>query len=148
MKCAPTKIRSSLPKAFTLLEMMMVMAIIAILVGGVIGLAGGFTKTAEIQQADTDIRTISSAVMSYKTLGGRYPTDEQGLQALVTKPSSTPKPRRWTQNLKKLPLDPWDNPYSYKMAGSKDSSTFEIISSGPDGKKGTEDDISSQDATQ
>ena len=149
MKCAPAKNRSQLRKAFTLLEMMMVMAIIAILVGGVIGLTKNFSGGARIQKSESEMQSLDAHLLQYKNLAGRFPTSEQGLKALVTKPTSAPRPRRWNQSLKSVPMDPWGNPYIYKMPGSKDSSTYEIISYGNDGKPGGNDgdaDISSQDA--
>lgn len=128
--------------------MMMVMAIIAILVGGVIGLTRNFSGGARIQKAESEMQSLAAHLLQYKNLAGRYPTSEQGLNALVSKPSSAPKPRRWNQSLKSVPLDPWGNPYIYKIPGTKDSSTYEIISLGTDGQLGGDDDISSQDAAQ
>ncbi|MFC4993621.1 type II secretion system major pseudopilin GspG [Rubritalea tangerina] len=126
--------------------MMMVMAIIAILVGGVIALTKDFSGGAKIQKAESEMQTLAGHLMNYKNLAGRYPTSEQGLDALINKPTSAPKPRRWDQTLKALPDDPWGNPYIYKMPGTKDSSTYELISYGADGQPGGDDDISSQDA--
>ena len=132
--------------AFTLLEMVMVMAIIAVLAGGVIGLLGNLGSGAKLQRVGTDMQAITNAVMSYETLAGRVPTTEQGLEALVKKPTSSPKPKKYPAKgfMKSVPVDPWGNPYIYKMPGSKDSTTFELISWGEDGKAGG-DDISSQD---
>ena len=127
------------------MEMVMVMAIIAVLVGGVIGLMGDFSEGARVQQAGSDMTTLRSSLIQYKTLAGRYPTSAQGLQSLVTKPTSAPKPKKWVNVMKSIPLDPWGNPYQYKMPGTKDTSTYEIISFGKDGVLGGEDDISSQD---
>ena len=131
--------------AFTLLEMVMVMAIIAVLAGGVIGLLGNLGSGAKLQRVGTDMQAITNAVMSYETLAGRVPTTEQGLEALVKKPTSSPKPKKYPAKgfMKSVPVDPWGNPYIYKMPGSKDSTTFELISWGEDGKAGG-DDISSQ----
>lgn len=135
---------------FTLLEMVMVMAIIAVLAGGVIGLLGNFGESSKIQRAETDIKTIDAALMQYKTLAGRYPTSEQGLDALVKKPTTAPKPKRYPSDpyMKALPLDPWGNPYAYKMPGSQNPRTYEVISYGADGQPGGDDDISSQDPVQ
>lgn len=130
------------------MEMVMVMAIIAVLVGGVISFIGDAAGGAKIQKAESEIQTLSAKLLEYKNLAGRYPTTAQGLKALVEKPTTAPKPRRYPAKgyLKGLPNDPWGNAYGYKMPGSKDSSTFEIISYGEDGKPGGDDDISSQDA--
>lgn len=135
---------SHIRHGFTLLEMVMVMAIIAVLAGGVITLMGGFGKGAEVQQANNDIKTIGAALTQYKTLAGRYPTTDQGLEALVKKPTKPPLPKSYAPALTALPKDPWGNEYIYKMPGSKDTTIYELISHGPDGKEGGDDDISSQ----
>jgi general secretion pathway protein G len=130
--------------------MVMVMAIIAVLAGGVIGLLGNFGESSKIQRAETDIKTIDAALMQYNTIAGRYPTSEQGLEALVSKPTTAPKPKRYPSKpfLKALPRAPWGNPYTYKMPGSKDTTTYEVISYGADGQPGGDNDISSQDPVQ
>ncbi len=126
----------------------MVMAIIAILIGGVIVTTGGITGGAEIQKCTSELQRLEALLLGYKSLAGRYPTTEQGLEALVTKPSTTPIPRRWVSTLKTLPKDPWGNDYHYSMPGSKSPNGFEIISNGPDGEAGTDDDISSEDVSE
>ena len=133
------------PSGFTLIEIMMVLAIIGVLVGGVIGMTKNFGAGARIQKTESEMQSLAAHLLQYKNLAGRFPTSEQGLQALVTKPSTSPKPRRWTQSLTAVPKDPWDNDYIYKMPGSKDPKTYELISKGDDGVLGTDDDISSQD---
>ncbi|WP_018969166.1 type II secretion system major pseudopilin GspG [Rubritalea marina] len=145
MQKTQSKFTKPLAKGFTLLEMMMVLAIIGILVGGVIGMTKNFSAGAKIQKTESEMQSLAAHLLQYKNLAGRFPTTEQGLQALVTKPTTAPKPRRWTQTLTALPRDPWGNDYIYKMPGSKDSSTYEIISYGSDGVAGGDDDISSQD---
>jgi general secretion pathway protein G len=81
----------------------------------------------------------------YKLNAGSFPTTQQGLKALVEKPSSTPVPRRWVQVMSKIPLDPWDSAYGYRFPGKKRANEFEIFSKGPDGMENTGDDLSSQD---
>lgn len=130
---------------FTLMEMMIVMGIIAVMAGGMIGLLGDFSEGPKIQKAETEIKTLGASLLQYKTLGGRYPTERQGLQALVTKPTVAPIPKRHTA-IKAISNDPWGNPYIYKMPGTKDPTTYELISTGPDGVLGGDNDISSQDA--
>ncbi len=126
------------------MEMMIVMGLIAVLAGGLIALLGDFDEGPKIQKAENEMRALSATLLQYKILGGRYPTEQQGLQALVTKPTTAPIPRRHAP-IKGLAKDPWGNDYIYKMPGTKDPSTYEIISMGKDGKLGTEHDISSQD---
>jgi general secretion pathway protein G len=129
---------------FSLLEMVIVLGIIAVILGGAIAVMGGLLESAKRDRVSSDFRTIEAALLKYQISNGRYPTTSQGLEALVDKPSSSPEPKRWTRIMKEVPLDPWQTPYGYKFPGSEDPSTFEIISMGPDMTEGTEDDISSQ----
>ncbi len=138
-------IRQRVAAGFTLLEMVIVLGIIAVLLGGSIALIGGIGDGAKLQRVDADFNAIGSSLKTYKLNAGNYPTQQQGLEALVTKPSSTPVPRRWTKIADRVPTDPWNNPYGYKFPGTKDPSEFELFSMGKDGQAGTEDDLSSQD---
>lgn len=139
-------IRQRVAAGFTLLEMVIVLGIIAVLLGGSIALIGGIGEGAKLQRVDADFNAIGSSLKTYKLNAGNYPTQQQGLEALVTKPSSTPVPRRWAKIADKIPTDPWMQPYGYKFPGTKDPSEFELFSLGKDGQAGTEDDLSSQDA--
>ncbi len=122
--------------------MVIVLGIIAVLLGSAIGLLKGIPDAAAMQRVEGDFRAISSAIQAYKMNAGSYPTNSQGLQALVSKPD---KATRWIQIMDKLPTDPWGNAYSYKFPGTKKPAEFELISAGPDGKSGTDDDVSTQD---
>ena len=96
-------------------------------------------------RADADINAIGSALEGYKLLsGGFYPTTQQGLRALVEKPSSTPVPRRWTKIMDAVPTDPWGEPYIYRFPGKRDNTKFELVSKGMDKTENTGDDLSSQ----
>jgi general secretion pathway protein G len=139
-------IRRRAAAGFTLLEMVIVLGIIAVLLGGSIALIGGMTDGAKLQRVGTDFTAISNALKTYKLNAGSYPTTAQGLAALGDKPGGPPPPNRWTQVMKKLPTDPWGNEYGYLFPGRKDPSEFEIISKGKDGTEGGEQDFSSQDA--
>jgi general secretion pathway protein G len=139
---SPTLLRS---KGFTLLEMVIVLGIIAMILGGAIFAMKGISGNAMIAQAEADFKTIETTLMSYKLLAGNYPTTQQGLKALVEKPTSTPVPRRWSQTAKKVPLDPWKNEYGYRFPGKKNPAEPEIFTKGPDGMENTADDFSSQD---
>ena len=130
---------------FTLLEMVIVLGIIAMILGGAIFAMKGIGDSAKISQTESDFKTIDTALMSYKLLAGSYPTTQQGLKALVEKPTSSPAPRRWNQTSKKVPVDPWKNEYGYRFPGKKNASEPEIFSKGQDGIESTADDLSSQD---
>lgn len=130
---------------FTLLEMVIVLGIIAMILGGAIFAMKGIAGAAKLRQVDADFKSFESALAMYKLNAGSFPTTQQGLKALVDKPSSTPVPRRWSQIMKKLPPDPWGADYGYRFPGKKVQSDFEMFSKGPDGQEGTEDDLSSQD---
>jgi len=138
-------IRRRAAAGFTLLEMVIVLGIIAVLLGGSIALIGGVGEGAKVQRVDQDFLAIGNALKTYKINAGSYPTTGQGLKALVEKPGGSPQPRRWTQVMKKVPTDPWGNDYGYLFPGRKDPSEFEIISKGKDGVEGGEQDFSSQD---
>lgn len=137
MKRHSSKFKHSAAKGFTLLEMIIVMGIIAVLAGGVIFVMGNIGEGSKVQTAATDMQGIKTALKQYQILGKTYPSTEQGLEALVTKPTSSPKPERWIQIWTKMKNDPWGNPYHYE----NNSGQILLRSNGPDGKANTEDDI-------
>lgn len=129
---------------FTLLEMVIVLGIIGVLLGGAISLLTGIPRAAEMQRVTADFGAIGSALRTYKLNGGIYPSNSQGLAALVTPPASAEKSVKWVQLMDKLPTDPWGTAYSYKFPGTRKASEFELISAGPDRQPGSPDDLSSQ----
>jgi general secretion pathway protein G len=126
--------------AFTLLEIMIVVTIIALLMGAAIYKLGGNVEYARHSRVEADIQSISTQLKLYEAMNGFYPTTEQGLQALVTQPSTEPQPERWYQLFKELPKDPWNNNYIYLNPGRKNPSGFDLYSAGPDRKPDTPDD--------
>lgn len=138
--------RFALPAGFTLLEMVIVLGIIALLLGGAVAVVGPrILNSAKYSRVEGDFMAFKSSFMTYRNLAGFYPTTQQGFDALITRPTSPPVPRRWEKHLDSKPLDPWGNEYRYRYPGSRDPNEPEIISLGPDGKENTADDISSQD---
>jgi general secretion pathway protein G len=123
---------------FTLLEIMIVVAIIAGLVAMVAPNIIGEAGAARVKTAQAEMSTIASTLSRYKLDNYTYPTTGQGIEALVSKPSGSPEPKNYKQGgyLPKLPTDPWGNPYLYISQNGK----FEIISYGADGQEGGEDD--------
>lgn len=125
---------------FTLLEIMIVVGIIVILLGLAINKIGnptGFAKTTAVR---ADIQAIGTQLKLYESMNGFYPTTDQGLQALVTKPDTDPQPARWYQLFKDVPKDPWQNPYIYRCPGIKHPDSYDLFSAGPDRKPDTTDD--------
>ena len=123
---------------YTLFEIMLVLGIIAVLVGSAIYMLVGNIDVAKEQRVDSDIEAISMQLRTYEMLNYRMPTTEQGLKALVNQPTTEPRPRRWKQLMKSVPIDPWGNEYVYRNPG-KGGAAFEIYSLGPDGKESDDD---------
>jgi general secretion pathway protein G len=126
---------------FTLLEIMMVVIIIALLAGAAIHFMGGNVGIAQETRVKTDVQAISTQLKVYQALNGFLPSSEQGLKALVSQPTSDPRPRQWRQFFDKLPLDPWQNEYNYMSPGKRNPNSFDLFSSGNDRKAGTPDDV-------
>lgn len=133
-------------KGFTLIEVMVVIAIIGTIMGLVATNILGSASDANIKTTKSQIKLIESALDLYKLDNYQYPTTEQGLEALVTKPSSSPEPKNYKSGgyMKKLPTDSWGNEFLYFREKGK----YEIVSLGADSTEGGEEDgadISSND---
>lgn len=122
---------------FTLIEVMMVVLIMGLLLAIVVPNMWGQGEKARQAAAKSGIRNIASALDMYRIDNGHYPSTEQGLQALVSRPSGFPEPKSWGPEpyMRKLPLDPWENEFVYMLEGR----SFEIVSLGQDGAEGGED---------
>lgn len=136
MKQAHSARRAS--RGFTLLELMVVIVIIGVLAALIAPNVLSRLGTAKVTAAQTDINTLMTQLKMYKLDNGRYPTSDQGLQALVTKPTSGPIPGNWKQYLEKLPDDPWKHPYQYANPGAHGE--IDVFSFGADGQAGGEGD--------
>ena len=141
-----TNLRTRRNAAFTLVEIMLVLGIIALLVGAGIYSLGDVTSSGKRTRARADLTTLTTALRAYELDNTFLPTTEQGLMALVQKPSSRPTPANWTYKLKKTILDAWGNPYLYRRPGTKDKGGFDVYSAGPDGQADTGDDIGNWDS--
>lgn len=130
--------RSDTQRGFTLIEIMVVVVIMGILAALVVPKLMGRTDDARVMAARSDIATLMSSLKLYKLDNQRYPTTEQGLQALITKPTSGPVANGWKTNgyIDKLPKDPWGNPYQYLSPGIKGE--IDVFSYGADGHPGGE----------
>jgi general secretion pathway protein G len=102
---------------FTLVEIMVVVVILGVLAVLIVPRVVGRTEEARAAAAKHDLAAIMQSLKLYKLDNGRYPTNEQGLQALVAKPSSGPAPTNWRSYLDKVPKDPWGNTYQYLNPG-------------------------------
>ncbi len=125
---------------FTLLEIMLVVGIIVIILGVAVARLGNTTGIAKDMAVKADLQTISTQLRLYESVNGFVPPTEQGLQALVTKPSTEPIPSRWYQLFKDLPQDPWRNNYIYLAPGRKNPTSYDLYSAGPDRLPDTADD--------
>ena len=126
---------------FSLIEVMVVLVIIGMILSIVAPNIMGQQEEAALDKASLDIQQLEDAMNMYKLKNKKYPTTEQGLEALVTKTTIDPVPRRFPEGgfISKLPLDPWDNPY--QMVSPGEMGKIDIFSMGPDGEVGTDDDI-------
>lgn len=122
---------------FTLIEIMVVIVILGVLGALVVPNVLGRTGEARMKAAQVDLRAIETALDMYRMDNFVYPSSDQGLQALVSKPSGFPEAKNWTEPyLKKAPKDPWGNEYQYISPGS--SGPYDLYSLGADGKPGGE----------
>ncbi|MCY1210838.1 Type II secretion system protein G [compost metagenome] len=133
---------------FTLIEIMVVVVILGILAALVVPQVMNRPDQAKVTVAKGDIKAIGAALDMYKLDNFAYPSTQQGLEALVSRPSGNPPAKNWNKDgyLKKLPVDPWGNPYQYLSPGSKGA--YDLYSLGADGKEGGSDndaDISNWD---
>lgn len=129
---------------FTLIELMLVVIILGILVAAVVPRLVGRSEQARRETAKSDIHgALALSLDLYELDNGAYPTTSQGLDALITKPSSPPVPMNWNGPYlkKKMPLDPWGHPYTYTSPGNNNTEGYDLLSPGPDGVEGGEDDI-------
>ena len=130
-------------EAFTLLEILVVLAIIGLLVSLAVTNVGNLFGGAQKDIAKMFVsQSMQAPLAAYKIHMGDYPTTAQGLQALITPPAD--KAERWCGPYlqeNKLPTDPWGEPYQYRYPGVKNKDRYDLWSKGPDKTDGTEDDI-------
>ena len=130
-------VHASLARAgFTLIELLVVLVIIGVLAALIVPNLLDRTDDARVTAARTDVNNLMQALKLYKLDNQRYPSAEQGLEALVRKPSAGTAPPNWRAYLDKLPADPWGQPYQYVFPGVKGE--IDVFSYGADGKAGGE----------
>ncbi len=148
MEIASHRRRRHRQAGYTLFEIMLVLGIIAVLVGSAIYLLVGNLDVAKQARVDADFQAISTQLRTYEMQNLRMPSSAQGLEALVKRPSSEPKPRRWIQLMERVPLDPWGETYIYRNPGKLNPRGFDLISKGPDRQEGGGDDITNQSSAE
>lgn len=126
-------------RGFTLIEIMVVMVILGLLVAVVAPNIMGRSDQAKVTIAKTQMRNVANALDMYRLDNSHYPSTQQGLEALVNRPSGSPEPSNWNPDgyLDSVPVDPWDNEYQYINLGSSD---YDLFSYGADGNQGGEGD--------
>ena len=130
--------------AFTLVEMLLVLVILAVLAAIVIPKFAGRGQQAKESAAKMDISNFSGALDAFEVDNGYYPQGTAGLNALVEQPNNLPS---WKgPYLNRIPLDPWGHAYSYTYPGKANQKHFDLSSMGADGQAGTDDDITNWDA--
>ena len=131
-------LQRSSQRGFTLIEIMVVVVILGILAAVVVPRIMDNPGKARVAKAKQDIRQLESALELYKLDNFNYPSTQQGLDALVSKPSCDPQPKNYKQGgyIKSLPKDPWGNPYQFLSPGTKGE--IDIFTLGSDNQPGGE----------
>ena len=136
MNKQPSRLLRSLQRGFTLIELMVVLLIIGVLAALIVPNVLDRADDARVTAAKTDVANLVQALKLYRLDNQRYPSAEQGLQALLVKPSTSPVPGNWKNYLDKLPQDPWGQPYVYLNPGIRGE--VDVMSYGADGQAGGE----------
>lgn len=131
-----SRLPALLQSGFTLIELMVVLVIIGVLAALIVPNVLDRADDARTTAAKTDVNNLMQALKLYRLDNQRYPTGEQGLTALMTKPAVNPVPPNWRPYLDKLPADPWGRPYQYLNPGVH--AEVDVLSLGADGLPGGE----------
>jgi general secretion pathway protein G len=147
--CSRSRFSASARRAFTLLEILVVLAIIGLLAGLAISNVDKIFGGAQVTTASLFVKeSMKTSLTTYRIHLGDYPSSAEGILALVAAPAN--KADRWRGPYiegGKVPLDPWGEPYQYRYPGTKNKGSYDLYSKGPDKADGTEDDIGNWDST-
>jgi general secretion pathway protein G len=121
---------------FTLIELLLVLVILAVLAAIVVPKFTNRSEQARTTAAKTQISSLETALTGFEVDCGRFPTSDEGLQALVQQPANV---QNWKSYMKQIPKDPWGNPYVYRAPGTHNPQEFDLFSMGPDGREGNDD---------
>jgi general secretion pathway protein G len=133
--------RNPVRHAFTLIELLLVLVIITLLAAVVVPKLVGRTEDAKIKTTQASIGSLKSALRIFESDNGRFPTTEEGLQALVRNPGNLPGWKHAYVEDNNVEGDAWGNKWIYRCPGTHDPDGFDLSSAGPDGREGTDDDI-------
>lgn len=132
---------------FTLIELLLVLAILAILATIVVTSTSGQTEKARKTKAAAEVSALKDGIKRFEQDVGRFPSPEEGLNALVQQPADAVGWKPPYIEGGQLPKDPWEREYVYVVPGKHNTFEFDVFSMGPDGKADTEDDIGNWRAT-
>jgi general secretion pathway protein G len=137
MNSIQKNIRRGARSGFTLIELLLVMVIISILAAIVVPKLVGRREQANITKAKADVSSLNTVLQEFEVDNGRFPTQSEGLQALVTNPGNLPE---WKSLLKEVPTDPWGRPYVYHCPGAN-GQEYDVYSTGNSGQDGNADNV-------
>jgi general secretion pathway protein G len=147
-QCAILSLRTSIRgrnpqsrKAFTLIELMLVLVILATLSAIVVPKLTGQSKHAKVVAAGTQVSELGTALDAFEIACGRYPSTTEGLLALLQAPNDAPDWNGPYISKNNIPVDPWGNEYQYRCPGQYNPDGYDLYSFGPDGKLGGDDDV-------
>jgi len=133
--------RKATRSAFTLIELLLVLVILAVLAAVVIPKLTGRVETARRHGTISELANLKSALSIFETDNSRFPSSSEGLDALVNCPADLQSLMTWNRQLDSVPMDKWGHPYQYMGPDSAPDGEFQIISAGADGVFGTDDDL-------